>query len=127
MLVLSKVVIPVIFLIAVLEELKLLEPIAAVFYPFLRFFGLPGEAALPLLLGFFVNIYASLGAIALLSLSSRQITVIAIMLLTSHSLLLEAPVLKIAGLPMSKSIPVRIVSAFLFGFILNGFYMLTGL
>ncbi len=123
---LARIVVPVIFLVTVLQELRLIEPLAGHFSPLLRLFGLPGEAALPLILGFFINIYASLGAIAALSLSQREITVIAVMILTSHSLLLEAPVLNITGLSHLRSILLRITAAFVFGFVANLVYLLIG-
>ena len=122
----ARIIVPVIFLVVILQELDLLRPAARYFSPFLRLFGLPGEAALPLLLGFFINIYASLGAISALSLSPQEITIIAIMILTSHSLLLEAPVLNITGLSHIRSILLRIGAAFAFGFLLNLLYLLSG-
>ncbi len=123
---LSKVIIPVVFLMVILEEFDLLQPIAKQFAPILRFAGLPGETALPILLGFFINIYASVGSIASLSLSSREITVVALIILTSHSLLMETPVLKITGFSPWQSILFRIVSAFICGFALNTAYLLVG-
>ncbi|MBS4021549.1 MAG: nucleoside recognition protein [Dethiobacter sp.] len=118
-LLLSKIVIPVTIVLVALDRLGWLVTVAAVFGPLLRIFGLPGEAALPLLLGFFVNFYAAVGAIAVLSLSARQITVIGLMILTCHSLLMESPVLKFTGLSPLVSMLLRIGGALVFGFILN--------
>jgi hypothetical protein len=124
--ILAKIIVPVTFIIVALERLNWLESIAALFTPFLKLLGLSGEAALPLILGFFVNIYAAIGAIAVLSLSPREITVIAIMILTCHSLLLETPVLKFTGLPAYTSMLLRISSAFIFGFFINLVYLFFG-
>lgn len=126
LLVLSKVVIPVVFLMAILSEFELLQPIAGRFGPFMRLLGLPGEAALPVLLGFFVNIYAAVSSIGSLSLSSREVTVVALIILTSHSLLMESPVLKTTGFSPWQSILFRMASAFFFGFALNAAYLLVG-
>ncbi len=123
---LSKIIIPVIFMMVVLEEFELLHPLAERFRPFMSYIGLPGEAALPILLGFFINIYAAVGAIGSLSLSPREITVLAVIILTSHSLLMESPVLKTTGFSPWQSLMFRIVSAFLFGFVVNITYLVIG-
>lgn len=122
----AKIIIPVTVLVVALEKLELLKVLAHYFSPFLKVFGLPGEASLPLLLGFFINIYAAMGAIVVMDLSSREITVLAIMILTSHSLLMEAPVLGFTGLSPVRSILLRLGAGFLFGYVLNILYLLVG-
>ena len=122
----AKIIFPVTLAVTVLEETGLLHSVSKFFHPALGVFGLPGEAALPLLLGFLINIYAAMGAIAVLSLSGQEVTVIALIILTSHSLLMEAPVLSFTGLGPLKSIPMRIGLGLLFGFLLNIFYNLFG-
>jgi hypothetical protein len=124
--VLAKIIIPVTFALVALDKLGWLIQLANLFGPFLRVLGLPGEAALPLFLGFFINIYAALGAIAVLSLSAREITVISLMILTCHSLLMESPVLNFTGLRPLTSIGLRMAGAFLFGFLLNLAYLVLG-
>lgn len=124
--VMAKIIIPVTILVVTLEKLELLIGMAHFFSPFLKVFGLPGEASLPLFLGFFVSIYAALGAIVVLELSPREITVLAMMILTSHSLLMEAPVLGFTGLSPARSILLRIGAGLFFGFILNSLYLLVG-
>lgn len=125
-LILAKIIIPVTFVLVTLDMMGWLVTVAGLFGPMLKIFGLPGEAALPLLLGFFVNIYASLGAIAVLSLSPREITVTALMILTCHSLLMESPILKFTGLRPVSSVFLRMAGAFLFGFLLNLVYLAVG-
>jgi len=123
---LAKIIIPVTLVVTILEKTGLLHRLAHFFHPALGAFGLPGEAALPLLLGFFINIYAAMGAIAVLPLSGQEVTVIALIILTSHSLLMEAPVLSFTGLGPLKSIPLRIGLGLLFGFLLNVTYNIFG-
>lgn len=125
-LLLAKIVIPVTLVVVALEQLNLMVPIAEWFNPLVRLFGLPGEAALALLLGFFVNIYAAIGVIIVLPLSAREITVLAVMILTSHSLLMEGPVLKFTGLSPLLSIAIRITAALFFGFLVNIIYSWFG-
>jgi hypothetical protein len=60
--------------------------------------GLPGEAAVPLVVGYVLNIYAAVGAMEALSLSSTQITVLAVAMLIGHNLIVEGAVLYRAGM-----------------------------
>lgn len=82
-------------------------------------FGLPGEAALVLVLGNFVNLYAAIGAIVSLSLSLKEITVLAIMLSFCHSLPVETALAKKIGLSAVNVIAVRVGLAVLSGIAFN--------
>ena len=82
-LLLTKIIIPVTFVVVTLNRFGLSSQLAELLSPLLKVVGLPGEAALPLFLGFFVNIYAAIGAISVLSLTAWQITIIAAMILTT--------------------------------------------
>jgi len=123
---LAKVMVPVIFVLVALEKLALLHYVAQFFEPFLGILGLPGEASVAVLLGFFINIYAAVGAISVLALSPAQITVLAFVILTSHSLLMESSVLKLTGLPYFKTMFLRILAALVFGALLNQLFVLVG-
>ncbi len=125
-LLMARIIIPVTITVVALEKLELLVPLAGFFSPTLQFLGLPGEAALVLLLGYLVNIYAALGALGALTLSPRELTVIAVMILTSHSLLMESPVLSYTGLAPWKSIPLRIGLGVALGMAVNGLFVLWG-
>ena len=63
-LLLTKIIIPVTFVVVTLNRFGLSSQLAELLSPLLKVVGLPGEAALPLFLGFFVNIYAAIGAIS---------------------------------------------------------------
>ena len=47
-------------------------------------FGLSGDAAIPLVLGNFLNLYAAIGAILTLDLTVKEVFIIAVMLSFSH-------------------------------------------
>ncbi|WDC85790.1 hypothetical protein PL321_13870 [Caloramator sp. mosi_1] len=68
--------------------------IAIVFKPIMHLVGLPGEAALPFVVGNAINLYAGIGAILALSLTPKEITIISVMLCFSHSLFLETALCK---------------------------------
>ncbi|MGQ9678041.1 MAG: nucleoside recognition domain-containing protein [bacterium] len=86
------IVAPVYTLVTYLKYTSLLASFAQFMAPLMRFFRLPGEAAMALILGNFINIYAALGAITALKISGQQLTVLSLMLLISHSQILETAV-----------------------------------
>jgi len=83
---------PVYTLVTVLRYTPAIKAFADATAPFMKYFGLPGEAALALILGNVVNLYAGLGAITALRLPVNQLTVLGLMLLISHSQILESAV-----------------------------------
>ncbi|MEO0071601.1 MAG: nucleoside recognition domain-containing protein [candidate division WOR-3 bacterium] len=89
---LMMIVAPVYTFVTLLKYTPVLEAFARFMAPFMRFFRLPGEAAMVLILGNFVNIYASLGAITALKITGAQLTVLSLMVLLSHSQILETAV-----------------------------------
>lgn len=94
---LTKVVVPVYTVITFLKYTPVLDWIAGISAPLMKYLGLPGEASLVLVLGKLINLYAAVGAISSLELGSREITIIAVMLLLSHSLPVESAVSQKAG------------------------------
>lgn len=89
---LMMMVAPVYTFITILKYTPVLATFARFMSPLMRYFRLPGEAAMAVILGNFINIYASLGAIAALKISGSQLTVLSLMILLSHSQILETSV-----------------------------------
>ena len=89
---LGKVIIPVYIIVTILKYTPILNWIADFMKPVMFILGLPGEASLPLVLGMFLNIYAAIGAILPLDMNTKEITIVAAILLLAHSLPLEATV-----------------------------------
>jgi hypothetical protein len=87
-------------------------------------FGLPGESALGLIAGYFVNLYAAIAVVAPLNLSAKEITIIALMLGISHSLPIETAVTKKTGVNAWLMLAVRILFSLLSGVILNSLWKL---
>ena len=90
--VLSKVVVPIYVAVTFLSFTPLLEKIADLCAPFMKYLGLPGEASLALVVGNVLNMYAAIGVIVSIHLNPREITIIAMMLLFSHTLFVECAV-----------------------------------
>lgn len=116
---LSKVILPVYMVVTILKHTAALELIASVFEPFMKLVGLPGEAAIALVLGGFINIYASIGAIMSLGLTSKQITIIAIMLSFAHNLLVETAVSTRVGVSARLVVGFRLLLAVIGGLLVN--------
>jgi spore maturation protein SpmB len=89
---LMKVIVPVFTAMAILKYVGVLPRIADWFRPAMKHFGLPGDAALALVLGNFVNLYSAIGVIASLKLTAGQMTLLSLILLISHSQILESAV-----------------------------------
>jgi len=86
------IVAPVYTLVTVLKYTPTIRIFAEFMSPLMRHFGLPGEAALAVILGNLVNLYAGLGAVTALKITPQQLTVLSLMLLLSHSQILETAV-----------------------------------
>lgn len=89
---LFKVMAPVYILVSVLKYFHALDFLAGYFAPFMKYVGLPGEVAPAMVLGWGINIYAAIAAFAGLDLSVRQVTILGVMLGTSHTLFMETAV-----------------------------------
>ncbi len=114
---LAKIVIPVYFFVTFLSHTPALDYMAKLFEPFMNFFNLPGEAAIVLVMGNMLNIYAAIGAIKALSLTPFEVTVISLMLSFSHSLFMETAVVKKLNVNASKIVLLRLSLMILAGFI----------
>jgi len=95
---LAKAMIPAYALALVLQKLGVITALAHVAQPVMSLMGLPGSAAVPLVLGYVLNVYAAVGAMTALHLSAQQITVLALAILIGHNLLVEGAVLRKAGM-----------------------------
>lgn len=86
------IVAPVYTAVTILKYTPVIRVFAEFMAPLMKHFGLPGEAALAVILGNLINLYAGLGAITALRITTPQLTVLSLMLLLSHSQILETAV-----------------------------------
>lgn len=118
-LMMSKIVIPVYFFVKILEYASILNVISKFFSPLMKLFGLPGGAAIVIITGNFLNLYGGIAAMSAFDFSNREITIIALMLLFSHSLPLETSIIKKLNISRSKQILIRVCTMFIIGILLN--------
>lgn len=116
---LTKIIVPVYVAVTFLKYTPLMHIIAQFFEPLMSIFGLPGEASIALVLGNLLNLYAALGAISSLELSAKAITIIATMLLISHSLLIESAVSARTGVSAAAMCCFRLFLSCAAGIVLN--------
>ena len=114
-----KVIVPCYIAIEIIKHLGIIEIISRVCSPFMSLFGLPGEAALGLVAGYFINLYAAIAVLTPLGLSVKGMTVVALMLGICHSVTVETPITKKTGVNASLLLLVRVCLSLFSGVILN--------
>lgn len=107
------------FAMMLLKYFNILPWISELISPVFKYFGLPGSAALAYLSGYFVNCYSAIAVISSLDMDWRAVTIIATMVLCSHSMILETAVLRKTGASAARMVVVRTLTALALGFILN--------
>lgn len=115
----GKIIFPVTLIVSVLKHTPVLPWVIQWITPFMKWFGLSGDAAIPLVLGNFLNLYAAIGALLTLDLSVKEVFIIAMMLSFSHNLLIESSVVVQVGVKLWVSLVVRIGLALISGFVIN--------
>ena len=95
---LARVMVPAYGVTLLLQYLGVIDLLARGARPIMTLLGLPGDAAVPLVMGYVLNIYAAVGSTQALDLSAAQVTVLAIAILIGHNLLVEGAVLHKAGM-----------------------------
>ncbi|WP_264739569.1 nucleoside recognition domain-containing protein [Cytobacillus firmus] len=116
---LGKVIFPVTLIVALLQHTSVLPWVIKLITPLMNLIGLSGDAAIPLVLGNFLNLYAGIGAILTLDLSVKEVFIIAVMLSFSHNMLIETGVALKVGVKLWVVLAVRIGLALLSAIVIN--------
>ena len=117
--VLSRILVPVYFFVTFVGMTPVLGWISNFFRPLMFLFGLPGEAAIVLVLGNTLNLYAAIGAMASIDFTVKQLTILAVMLSFSHSLIVETAIFRKLRMKGWRIVLLRITLAVLSGIMLN--------
>jgi spore maturation protein SpmB len=113
------IIVPVYTGMAVLKYAGILTVIADWCRPAMKYFGLPGDAALALVLGNFLNLYSAIGVMASLTMTRAQVTILSLILLISHSQILESSVFFQMKTKYGILGAIRLVTALLVGYALH--------
>jgi hypothetical protein len=120
---LGKIIFPVTLIITLLSHTPVLDWLISAIAPAMKWIGLPGEAAIPLVLGNFLNLYAGIGGILTLdTLTVQDVFILAVMLSFSHNLFIESGVAASVGIKLWVILLVRIGLALFSAFLINLFW-----
>lgn len=127
---LYKILIPFVFIIKVLEISGAIEFTAEILEPLMSFVGLTPELGLVFVTAFLINIYAALvlfvNILPGIDVSVAEITILTTMILVAHNLPIECTICKAAGISVIYTASLRLISAFVLGFILKLIYFNFG-
>jgi hypothetical protein len=116
---LGKIIFPVTLIITILQFTPVLPWVIDAVTPLMAVLGLSGDAAIPLVLGNFLNLYAAIGAILTLDLTVKEVFIIAVMLSFSHNLFIESGVALKVGVKLWVILLVRLGLAFISAITIN--------
>lgn len=116
---LLKIMIPVTFLVLVLNYTGLLSVIAQWIAPLFVWMGLPGESAFVLLTSVFANIYSAIAVITTLGFTLRETTILAMMCLIAHGFIIESAVVRKTGSNVVWMVFIRVAVSIISGLLLN--------
>lgn len=116
---LTKIMVILSFVILLLQYFGIIEWISYWLTPLFSHFGLPGEAALAYVSGYFVNCYSAIAVMTTLDLSARAATILSVMVLCSHNMIVETAVQHKTGSSVLSIVLIRTLSAFILAWVLN--------
>ncbi|ASF40395.1 hypothetical protein CEH05_15065 [Halobacillus halophilus] len=116
---LGKVIFPVTLIVTILQFTPVLSWVMDQLEPLMQWIGLSGEAAVPLVLGNFLNLYAGIAAIISFDFTVKEVFIMAVMMSFSHNLLIESTVAKRVGVSWWFVAGIRIGLAFLSAIFIN--------
>ena len=113
------IMLPVSFAVLLLRWTGVLAVISDLLSPAFRAVGLPGSSALVFLSSLFVNLYSAIAVMSELSLSLREVTILALMCLVAHNFLVEIAVLGSTGSNPIRMVALRLGASFAAGLALS--------
>ena len=116
---LSKIIFPITLILVILQFTPILPWVINLVSPIMSVFGLRGEAAIPLVLGNFLNLYAGIAGILSLELTVKEVFILAVMLSFSHNLFIETAVALKVGVKLWVVLLVRLGLASISAIVIN--------
>lgn len=116
---LLKMILPISLAVRLLQFSGVLDLVSSLLNPIFQSVGLPGEASIAFVSSVFLPLYAPIAIASTLTLTIRQITILAIMCLISHNTLVESAIQKKTGSSFAFIWLLRISMSFLAAFIWN--------
>ncbi|ADU31813.1 nucleoside recognition domain-containing protein [Evansella cellulosilytica] len=116
---LGKIIFPITLIVTILGHTPVMGWLTTLLSPLMGYIGLTGEAAIPLVLGNVLNLYAAIGAMLTMDLTVKQVFILAVMLSFSHNLFVESAVAKQVGVKIWIVLLVRIGLALFSAWLIN--------
>jgi hypothetical protein len=116
---LGKIIFPVTLIVALLQYTPVLPWLIELITPLMKLLGLSGDAAIPLVLGTFLNLYAAIGAILTLDFTVKEVFILAVMLSFSHNLIIESTVALKVGVKLWIILLTRLGLAFVSAIVIH--------
>jgi hypothetical protein len=107
------------FVMLLLKYTGILTWIAAAVSPVFQIFGLPGDASLAYVSGYFINVYSCIAVVSTLDLTVRQVTILGTMTLAAHAMVVECAVQKKTGTNITYTVILRTLGSIALGIIMN--------
>ncbi|WP_174614262.1 nucleoside recognition domain-containing protein [Virgibacillus ihumii] len=119
---LGKVIFPVTLIVTILQHTPVLPWMIEQISPFMALIGLSGEAAVPLVLGNALNLYAGIAAIVSFDFTVKEVFILAVMMSFSHNLFIESTVASKVGVNGWLITGIRISLAIFSAIVINLFW-----
>ena len=106
-----KILAPISLLTAIFEYSGLINRIDFLLTPVMGFLSMSPKAALPIIAGMLTGIYGGIASMAMLNLTMKEMTLIAVFILISHNLIQEGIIQGMSGLNIFKATVVRLATS----------------
>lgn len=116
---LLRIMLPISLAMKVAQYYGVIDWLAQYLNVIFQYMGLPGSSSIAWLTGACVNTYAGLAVMLSMTMTLRQASIIAIMICLCHALPLEGAVVQKTGSRFMPMTLLRILAAFVAGFLLN--------
>jgi spore maturation protein SpmB len=121
-----KIVIPLSCVITLFQWTGWLHYLDFLLNPLTSLINLPPEAALPIIAGMLINLYACIAIVTVVPFTAGQMTLIAVFSLIAHNLVTESIIQHRSGINAAKIVLIRIVTAVVAVLIISPFIGATG-
>ncbi|MDR0331894.1 MAG: nucleoside recognition domain-containing protein [Dysgonamonadaceae bacterium] len=116
---LLKIILPISLIVRFLDYFGVLAYLAEFLDPVFGYLGLPGSTAIVFITSIFLPLYAPLAIITSMSITLRELTILALMCQITHNIPVESAIQAKTGTPFWRTATLRIAMSIVVGLVLN--------
>ena len=116
---LLKIILPISLVVRFLDYFGVLTVIGSILDPVFVFLGLPGSTGIVFITSIFLPLYAPIAILTSMSVTLRELTILALMCQITHNIPVESSIQARTGTPFWRTATVRIIMSIVVGFVLN--------